>query len=76
METFEEHYNAMCDAIHKRMPGADMALINRAVDYADKKHAVQKRKDGSRYIIHRRAVAQSVTEMGLDQDAILGALLH
>ena len=53
-----------------------MALINRAVDYANKKHAVQKRKDGSPYIIHPLAVAQIVTEMGLDQDAILGALLH
>ena len=76
METFEEHYDSMCEAIRKRMPGADMALINRAVDYANKKHAVQKRKDGSPYIIHPLAVAQIVTEMGLDQDAILGALLH
>ena len=76
METFEEHYGAMCEAIRKRMPSADMALINRAVDYANKKHAVQKRKDGSPYIIHPLAVAQIVTEMGLDQDAILGALLH
>ena len=76
METFEEHYNAMCEAIRKRMPGADMELINRAVDYANKKHALQKRKDGSPYIIHPLAVAQIVTEMGLDQDAILGALLH
>ena len=66
----------MCEAIRKRMPGADMELINRAVDYANKKHAVQKRKDGSPYIIHPLAVAQIVTEMGLDQDAILGALLH
>ena len=66
----------MCEAIRKRMPGADMELINRAVDYASKKHAVQKRKDGSPYIIHPLAVAQIVTEMGLDQDAILGALLH
>ena len=66
----------MCEAIRKRMPSADMALINRAVDYANKKHAVQKRKDGSPYIIHPLAVAQIVTEMGLDQDAILGALLH
>ena len=63
----------MCEAIRKRMPGADMELINRAVDYANKKHAVQKRKDGSPYIIHPLAVAQIVTEMGLDQDAILGA---
>ena len=76
METFEEHYNSMLDTIRKRMPGADFALIDKAVDYANKKHASQKRKDGSPYIIHPLAVAQIVTEMGLDMDAILGALLH
>ncbi len=76
METFEEHYNSMMDTIRKRMPGADFALIDKAVDYANKKHASQKRKDGSPYIIHPLAVAQIVTEMGLDMDAILGALLH
>ena len=66
----------MCDAIKKHLPGADMALIERAVDYANQKHKVQKRKDGSPYIIHPLAVAQIVAEMGLDCDAILGALLH
>ena len=76
METFEEHYASMMDTIRKRMPDADFALIDRAVDYANKKHAAQKRKDGSPYIIHPLAVAQIVTEMGLDMDAILGALLH
>ena len=76
MESFEEHYASMCDAIKKHLPGADMALINRAVEYANEKHKVQKRKDGSPYIIHPLAVAQIVAEMGLDCDAILGALLH
>jgi len=76
METFEEHYASMIDTIRKRMPDADFALIDKAVDYANKKHAAQKRKDGSPYIIHPLAVAQIVTEMGLDMDAILGALLH
>ena len=76
METFEEHYAAMQAAIAKHMPGADMGLIDRAVDYANIKHKVQKRKDGSPYIIHPLAVAQIVAEMGLDQDAVLGALLH
>ena len=76
MESFEEHYASMCDAIKKHLPGADMALIDRAVDYANQKHKVQKRKDGSPYIIHPLAVAQIVAEMGLDCDAILGALLH
>ena len=76
METFEEHYASMMDTIRKRMPGAGLAIIDKAVDYAKAKHASQTRKDGSPYIIHPLAVAQIVTEMGLDIDAILGALLH
>jgi len=76
METFEEHYAAMERAINKHIPGADWALINKAVDYASTKHQAQTRKDGSPYIIHPLAVAQIVAEMGLDCDAVLGALLH
>ena len=76
METFEQHYASMRATIENRMPGADMALVDRAVDYANEKHKAQKRKDGSPYIIHPLAVAEIVTEMGLDMDAILGALLH
>ncbi len=76
METFDAHYQSMRATIAKCMPGADMELIDRAVEYADNKHQHQKRKDGSPYIIHPLAVAEIVAEMGLDIDAILGALLH
>ena len=76
METFEEHYAAMQAAIAKYLPSADTSLIDKAVTYANEKHKLQKRKDGSPYIIHPLAVAQIVAEMGLDIDAILGALLH
>ena len=76
MESFAEHYASMCATVQKCMPGADMALIDRAVEYAREKHKDQKRKDGSPYIIHPLAVAEIVAEMGLDMDAILGALLH
>ena len=76
METFEAHYESLRATLDKYMPGADLELINRAVEYADAKHASQKRKDGSPYIIHPLAVAEVVVEMGLDIDAILGALLH
>ena len=31
METFEEHYASMMDTIRKRMPGADLAIIDKAV---------------------------------------------
>ena len=76
METFEEHYATMKATIQSRMPGIDMDLIDRAVEYANAKHCYQKRKDGSPYIIHPLAVAEIVCEMGLDVDALLGALLH
>ena len=76
MESFEVHYDSMMAAVQKRLPNADMALIQRAVEYADAKHQHQKRKDGSPYIIHPLAVAEIVVEMGLDTDAVLGALLH
>ena len=37
----------MVAALQKHMPGADMELIDKAVEYADVKHKRQKRKDGS-----------------------------
>ena len=76
METFAEHYSALCTAIRQQMPGTNMARIAEAVAYAQNKHKNQLRKDGSPYIIHPLAVAKVVVEMGLDTDAILGALLH
>ncbi len=76
METFDEHYASMRSTILRCMPNADMALIDKAVDYARAKHRTQLRKDGSPYIIHPLAVAEIVAEIGLDIDAILGALLH
>lgn len=76
METFAEHYESMKRAIAKHCPQVDMDAVDRAVAYADNKHRDQKRKDGSPYIIHPLAVAEIVAEIGLDTDAIIGAILH
>ena len=76
MENFAEHYGSLYQAVNRCLPGVDMALIDQAVEYARDKHKDQRRKDGSPYIIHPLAVAEIVAEMGLDVDAILGALLH
>ena len=76
METFAQHYGSMYQAIQKYMPDADMDLVDKAVEYARAKHKEQLRKDGSPYIIHPLAVAEIVAELGLDMDALLGALLH
>ncbi len=76
MESYQEHYDSLMNVLNQRMPGRDTELIQQAIEYASKKHSTQKRKDGSPYIIHPLAVAQIVVEMGLDTDAVLGALLH
>ena len=76
MESFSEHYDSLYATLEKYMPGKDMTLVEQAIRYAQEKHKDQKRKDGSPYIIHPLAVAEIVAEMGLDTDAILGALLH
>ena len=76
METFSDHYSSLYQTLNKYMPGANMEIIERAIRYAEEKHKDQKRKDGSPYIIHPLAVAEVVLEMGLDLDAVLGAILH
>ena len=76
METFSEHYEDLYRTLNRYMPGADMDIVEQAIEYARYKHKDQKRKDGSPYIIHPLAVAEIVVEMGLDMDAVLGALLH
>ena len=76
METREEHYASMMQAITRYAPSADLEVIQRAYEYADEKHKNQLRKSGELYIIHPLAVAEIVAEIGLDTDAITAALLH
>ena len=46
METFQEHYDSLMRTIARRNMNVDMQAIERAIRYAEKKHAWQKRKDG------------------------------
>ncbi len=76
METREDHYQSMMQAVQRYSPAADLDIIERAFAYADNKHAKQLRKSGEPYIIHPLSVAEIVAEIGLDTDAIVAALLH
>ena len=66
METKQEHYESMMQAIARYAPSADLEVIQRAYAYADEKHKNQLRKSGEPYIIHPLAVAEIVAEIGLD----------
>ncbi len=54
----------------------DEALLNKAYDYAMRKHAHQKRASGDLYFSHPLEVAAILTDMRLDEATIAVALLH
>lgn len=55
---------------------ADVDEIIRAYVLARKLHAPQKRRSGEPYITHPLAVAEILTEYGMDRDTIVAAVLH
>ena len=57
-------------------PEADVALLNRAYVYTVQKHGSQKRASGDPYFSHPIEVAGLMTELKLDQQTIMTALLH
>lgn len=54
----------------------DIDVVRKAYDFAKFLHRGQKRYSGEDFIHHPLAVAYLVTKLGLDQDAIVAALLH
>ena len=57
-------------------PNADEALLNRAYVYTVQKHGSQKRASGDPYFSHPVEVAGLMTDLQLDQETIMTALLH
>ena len=57
-------------------PDADEVLLNRAYVYTVQKHGSQKRASGDPYFSHPVEVAGLMTELKLDQETIITALLH
>ncbi len=54
----------------------DMGRIGAAYNMAKLAHTGQLRKDGSPYVTHCVAAADIASDMGLDEDSIVAALLH
>ena len=57
-------------------PDADEQMLNRAYVYTVQKHGSQKRASGDPYFSHPVEVAGLMTELKLDTDTIITALLH
>ncbi len=57
-------------------PDADEAMLNRAYVYTVQKHGTQTRASGDPYFSHPVEVAGLMTDLKLDQETIITALLH
>ncbi|MBI3555252.1 MAG: bifunctional (p)ppGpp synthetase/guanosine-3',5'-bis(diphosphate) 3'-pyrophosphohydrolase [Deltaproteobacteria bacterium] len=57
-------------------PEADVNLLKRANDFAERVHGDQKRHSGEPYMVHPRAVAKILTELHLDLPSVITAILH
>ena len=76
MENAEDRYRRLEAVILENNPGANLARIRAAYEYARKAHDTQLRKDGSDFATHPLAAAEIVAEIGLDEDSLCAALLH
>ena len=56
--------------------GKELALLNKAYDFAKKAHANQKRASGEDYFIHPCTVARILVDLGLDSATVAAAFLH
>ena len=64
-------------AVHREIhPKADLALLQRAYEVAEQRHAGQLRHSGDPYITHPLAVANILAELGMDTTTLVAALLH
>ena len=72
----EAHYAQLEKTITAANLPVELGRVRAAFELADRSHLGQKRKDGTPYISHCIAAAIITAEMGLDEDAIIAALLH
>ena len=63
-------------AVRANDPKADIGLLTRAYETAERAHQGQLRKSGDPYITHPVAVAQILAELGMTTSTLAAALLH
>jgi guanosine-3',5'-bis(diphosphate) 3'-pyrophosphohydrolase len=77
---FSHEANLTIDELTKRvellLPDADLPMLKKCYEFAEKMHAGVKRSSGEPYIIHPLNVAGTLVKLKMDQDSIMAGLLH
>ncbi|MEL6504279.1 MAG: bifunctional (p)ppGpp synthetase/guanosine-3',5'-bis(diphosphate) 3'-pyrophosphohydrolase [Pseudomonadota bacterium] len=68
--------NELVDRVCSYIPDCDQDILNRAYVYAMHKHRHQTRQSGDPYFSHPLEVAAIVTDLKLDEQSVVAALLH
>ncbi|WP_425423362.1 RelA/SpoT family protein [Shimazuella kribbensis] len=58
------------------LPPEDVALLEKAYNYAEKAHDGQLRKSGEPYILHPVAVTEILMDLQMDSSTLIAGLLH
>lgn len=75
MSEYDDGFAVFFEEI-KQHPQYNFEKIKKAYELAEAAHAGQKRRSGEPYIMHPVAVAQILFRLGMDNECIIGALLH
>lgn len=68
--------DTICKSIQGYYPDANLDLVKRAYEFAERAHSAQKRASGDAYIIHPTEVAQILADLRLDISSICAAFMH
>jgi guanosine-3',5'-bis(diphosphate) 3'-pyrophosphohydrolase len=66
----------LISSLQEHDPKSDVVKVEKAYEVAKNAHLGQLRKSGDEYITHPVAVAQILSELGLNDSTIIAALLH
>lgn len=72
---YNDGFDAFFEEI-KKHPQYNIEKIKDAYELANHAHSGQKRRSGEPYIMHPVAVAEILFRLGMDNECIIGALLH
>lgn len=75
LEDYDDKFGEFFEEI-KKNPQYNSDLIKKAYDLAYDAHKNQRRRSGEPYIMHPVAVAKILFDFGMDNECIVGALLH
>ncbi len=74
-EEYDDGFKAFFEEV-KKNPQYDYKKIEKAYNLAHDAHKNQRRRSGEPYIMHPVAVAKILFNLGMDNECIIGALLH